>query len=107
MHLAMVCPHLAYLGLMLEKGGRFAVGIFLDGSVLSRDCPNPLKWLTHSMNIFGRFFVVFTPVPPCHTLHVYDRDICKGNGTQFCAPGMEACSIRTYQFSSYPPSKPR
>ena len=35
-------PHLAYLGQILEKGGKFAVIIFPERSVLSRDCPNPL-----------------------------------------------------------------
>ena len=49
MHLSMVgfTFHIVYLGQMLEKGGGFAVRIFPQGSVLSRDCPNPLKWYAH------------------------------------------------------------
>ena len=42
-HLSTVCPTLHTWGQILEKGGGFAVRIFPEGWVLSRDCPNPLN----------------------------------------------------------------
>ena len=89
----MLVSYAAYLGQILEKGGGFAVGIFPVGWVLSRDCH-----IEHP-----------TSISPCHTLmsHCQQQAICKRDGTQDCAPGMGACSIRICQFPSYFPSRPR
>ena len=42
-------PHLAYLGQILEKGGGFAVGIFPEGWVLSRDCHTHIFYTWHDL----------------------------------------------------------
>ena len=71
----------AYLGQILEKGGGLLLESSLWGgylvSIVTLYIQHPHLLVTHS----------------CHTVHnrVFVRD-----GTQDCAPGMGACSIRIY-----------
>ena len=46
-HKGQPCPTSSDLGQMLEEGREFAI---FEGVVLSQDCPNPLKWHSHSLS---------------------------------------------------------
>ena len=62
-----------YTRMELLNRGRFADGIFPEGLVLSRDCPNPLKWHKNlslslpssAVKILLRFLALF--------LHLFGR----------------------------------
>ena len=70
--------HLAYLGRMLEKGGGFVVRIFLEGLVLSRDCPNPLKWHTCCSSVVCCFWIKYPHFPVTYCADRETWDICRG-----------------------------
>ena len=72
MHLSMVCS-MPHLGQMLEKGGEFAARIFPEGWVQDCHIQTP----------------IYLPVT-----HYPQQGDMEGGGTQYCAQGMEACSIQ-------------
>ena len=72
MHLSMVCS-MPHLGQMLEKGGEFAARIFPEGWVQDCHIQTP----------------IYLPVT-----HYPQQGDMEGGGMQYCAQGMEACSIQ-------------
>ena len=72
MHLSMVCS-MPHLGQMLEKGGEFATRIFPEGLVQGCHIQTP----------------IYLPVT-----HYPQQGDMEGGGMQYCAQGMEACSVQ-------------
>ena len=90
-----------YLGQMLEKD--LLLKSSPKGWHLVRIVPICSLLLSLDVN-----FADISIISVSHTVHGREIwGICKGDGTQVCATGMGACSIRTCQFPSYRLSSPR